>query len=306
MSAEAVGEVYRAAFEEEYDQLRVWQGLVQDMSSEAAFGDAINVPVDDNDGAWTQVTLANAQGGTLSNHNWPTATIPQATEVKLNIDQIYRINRLIPNVNILQLRPNQVTSQGEFAARRAANLVNNYIRSRIEGITASGSLLPSLSASAANFASPTQAVRDGIRAAFYAAEEDADYGGWPVAGRYCKVSPWFHTILERYFEDAKIPYQTVINDQVTAQGVILRLSGFDIIKDPSAGAGKTNTDDAKHIMVFGVRGRGAAYAEQQREIRVFDGIDGGPHDGVGIRGRLVYGAVVTDQTKYRLMKPSIT
>ena len=134
-----------------------------------------------------------------------------------------------------------------------------------------------------------------------------DYAFAPEQGRVAVVSPTVYYLIERYFEDAKIPYQTIINDQITSNGVMLRLSGFDIVKDTSAGMGKTNTDDDKHTMFFFNRGtEGAAFAMQLQQITSFDGINGAEHDGVYIRGRLLWGDAVIEPNKFRLTKLSIT
>ena len=148
-----------------------------------------------------------------------------------------------------------------------------------------------------------------VRNAFYEAEEALDYEHMPAdTQRVAVVSPKIHNIIERYFEtDARIPFQSMINDRITAMGSILSLSGFRIVKDASAGPGNTNADDAKHTLRFFRAGEGFSYAEQLREMAAIDGMtSGSEYDGWLVRGRMLFGSTVNQPSKLRIAPVSIT
>ena len=306
MSAAAIGELFRAMFTTQFDKRRVFTD-VADVSSELPYGDALNFPKDDDDGSWTETTLANAQGDTLSNSAWPTATIPQATNAKLDI-KIHRLNRLIPNVNIVQLRPNQVQSQATFAARRAARIVDSAVRTQMYAQNNLTTRLTKVTVSAANFLTPNTAYKAALRDMVAEAREELMYNGNPDEGLVCKMSPKVMMDLIEYYEDKGIPFTTVFNDNGTVGGFIDRLYGFTVTPYVDAGPGETNGDDDKHGLYFYNPGElsGAAYARQVAQITPWDGINGGDHDGTYIRGRLYWAAGVFDNTLFRVGEINIT
>ena len=305
--ADVINAIAAARFLELYNVERVWPALAEDLSAEVPYGDALDLPSDDRNITETMVTQGDFQGDTLSDHVWPNPHIGDPTKVTLNLNQYYRINELVPTAHQVQVRPNMLNSKMFHAARVAAERVNTYIRSQMQALNNNAQLLTAIAVSSANFTTPNDTFLTHVRRAFFEAEEELDYAHMPIPGRVAVVSPSIYSVVERFFEDAKIPYQTLLNDQATAQGVVLRLSGFDLIKDASPGSGKAAADDDKHTMFFFRRGEGISYAEQLREIRAIDGMSSGSnHDGWLVRGRLLFGATVNQPSKIRLTKIAIS
>ena len=305
--ADVIASLAAARFQANYFTERVWPGLVADLSAELPYGDALDLPTDDLTVSIDSETQANIQGDALANHQWPNPHIGDPTQVTLNMDQYFRINEGIPTAHQRQVRPDMVNSKMMTSARRAAERINSYIRSRVQALADDDQLLTGISVTAANVVTPNDTFLSHVRRAFFEAEEELDYEHMPPEGRVAVVSPTIHSVIERFYEDAKIPYQTVINDQITAQGVMLRLSGFNIVKDASPGPGKASGDDAKHTMFFFRRGEGISYGEQINQLTAIDGMQSGSDfDGWLVRGRFLYGASVNQPNKVRLTKINIT
>lgn len=309
MSTAAVNQVSLGMFLTEWEKTALWQTLVYDYSDRVAqYGSGINMPIDDLDGiTWTTRAIDDVRGDTLSDHVWPAPHIPQATQVQLHVNRPQLSADFIPWVNSLQLDADQLASQIQRIAREGAFEVNHYIRAQIAGVTAAGSLLPKVTGTAANFATGGGGFGEKIYNSLRDMQERFDDVWAPTERRIAVMSVHDERLLGDYIHSRRIPYQTLINDDLLTMGAVGRLFDFDIIKDRTPGPGLTNADDAKHT-IFGFLRReiGFGWALQGRGLRVHDGIDTEGENGLHVRARQLYGAALSQPSKVRIIPIELT
>ena len=305
-TADVIIAIASAMFKEKFNQMRVWPQLAFDDSAEAAYGDSIEYPADDSTPTETVLTLTNAQGDTLANHQWPDPNVGSQTKIDLDIDQYYRINELIPTTHQRQVRPNIMQRRMFLAGEASANRINTYLRGKVFA-AAAGQQLTAIAVSATNFSGNQAAYLKNLRESFWEASEALDYENMPGEGRVAVVSPTVYSQIEQHFETQKIPFQTTFVDGMTQNAMLMHLSGFEVIKDSSPGAGKTNADDDKHALFFMRRGEALGYAQQLNDMVAVDGMNSGSdYDGWLVRGRHLYGAALIEPTKCRVQKIAIS
>ena len=305
-TADVIAEVAYARFLQEFNYGIVWPLVSMDVSAELSeYGDSISFPVDNSDPAVTDITLANLQGDTLTNHTWPDPGIGTQTDVTLTVAG-KRINQLIPTTHQAQVRPSILNRRMELVGRKMARAVNDSVRVAALGVAAA-SQLTAISVTATQFGNKQAAFLTSLRSSFYDAQTALDYEGMPEEGRYAIISARLHSYIMQHFETAKIPFDGMFNDDVVARGSVPMLNSFRMVKDVSLGDGVANTDDAKHNIVFLRAGEGIAYGQQVFNMAAVDGMtSGSDYDGWLIRGRMIFGSAVVEADKLRVQKIEIT
>ena len=305
-TADVIAEVAYARFLREFDYNIVWPLVTMDVSAELAeYGDSISFPSDNSDPAVTDITLANLQGDTLSNHQWPDPAIGSQTDVTLTVAG-KRINQLIPTTHQAQVRPSILNRRMELVGRKMAREVNNSVRTAALGVAAA-SQLTAIAVTATQFGNKQAAFLTSLRQSFYKAQLALDYEGMPEQGRYAMISARLHSYIMEHFETAKIPFDGMFNDDVVARGQVPMLNSFRMVKDVSLGDGVSNADDDKHNIVFLRMGEGVAYGQQVNQLAAVDGMtSGSDYDGWLIRGRMIFGSAVIEPEKLRVQKIAIS
>ena len=305
-TADVIAEVAYARFLREFDYNIIWPRVSMDVSAELSeYGDSISFPTDDSDPAVTDITLANLQGDTLANHQWPDPGIGSQTDVTLTVAG-KRINQLIPTTHQAQVRPSILNRRMELVGRKMARAVNDSVRVAALGVAAA-SQLTAISVTATQFGNKQAAFLTSLRNSFYEAQTALDYEGMPEEGRYAMISARLHSYIMQHFETAKIPFDGMFNEDLVARGSVPLLNSFRMVKDVSLGDGTTNADDAKHNIVFLRMGEGIAYGQQVFNMAAVDGMtSGSDYDGWLIRGRMIFGSAVVEADKLRVQKIEIS
>ena len=306
-TADVIAEVAYARFLREFDYGIVWPRVSMDVSAELSeYGDSISFPVDDSDPAVTDITLANLQGDTLANHQWPDPAIGSQTDITLTVAG-KRINQLIPTSHQAQVRPSILNRRMELVGRKMARAVNDSVRAAALGAAGTNSQLTAIAVTATQFGNKQAAFLTSLRNSFYEAQTELDYEGMPEEGRYAIISARLHSYIMQHFETAKIPFDGMFNDDVVARGQVPMLNSFRMVKDVSLGDGVSNADDAKHNIVFLRAGEGIAYGQQVFNMAAVDGMtSGSEYDGWLIRGRMIFGSAVVEPDKLRVQKIAIS
>lgn len=300
--ADAIGALFSAQFQEVLYQDNPWPTLVNDVSGELPYGDQLIMVSSDYDrtaGLDESLTRANVQSTVLASHTWPAPVITDTSEVTLTIDKYPRLSELIPKIPARQIRPGLVAEKAGQAAIKMRETVNKDIYDVVNAKTADDTI----DVSAANFAAGQAAFQTALFDAFADASEAQDDLYIPMEGRLCVVSPAIYRNLVDKLVAEKLFLVQGATDAAAIRNELPMYRGYTIMRDNSRGSGKTNTDDAKHSLVFMRRGEGASYAGQIRDMRT---LDSEAYNGYWTQAQYAYGTILNQPSRIRVVKLNIT
>ena len=295
---DAIGTLFAATFDSVFLPDTVWLGVAADRSAELAWGDSIALNRSTYDTSLTTRTPAQARSMTAADH-LRTPHVGDVGLATLTLNRYKGIDELIPVHAAAQIRPDLVAEKGMQAAHKVMEDISDNIRTTFNAQSAAPSVLTAISVASSAWGQTAHqnAVLDAIQRGAQGLTE----AYVPRPNRVCVVSPAVYTVIVKALEEKNL-YVPGLTGGAAVRN-IPNYAGFDIIEDNDAGAGITNTDDAKHTMYFMQRAQGLSVAYRMTGIRA---IDSEQYRGWRIIGDFNHGAVVNQPNKVRLVKHNIT
>lgn len=301
-NADVLATTTYAAFLEGFYQDNIWTSLLSDRTAQMeGYNYKLDLTYDETSRTLTSKTRANLISTTLTDVARPDPVVTSLAKRSLEYDKFYTVRELLPALLQVFSRPSVANSVSFQNARAFREKTNEELRATLAAAANAQKHSP-ITVSSGNWgnAAHMTAVDNAMRKAAV----NANGGSWPM-NRSLVTSVDMADIIERIVEGKNLHFQSNINDEAAARGVVGHWRGFEIIPDASAGTGTSNSDDAKHDMFFGIRGLFGVYCMDFLEPLQIDPRSS-THVGSELTGTAMWGSVISEPSKIQLVETSIT
>ena len=302
--SEVVGHVFGVELLDKFYQENLWAGLARDRSSELAFGDTLEIPVDNTSYSLTDVSSTNiVDAANASALAWGTPSLLTPSKVDLVINVYQQFNYILSTRQSAEIRFNYMQRATSELARLLTEALNGNIRSKFDALTGTGNVVTTVSTKASEWGDATHlnALEAGLRAA----KVQCDGLHWPRGRRLAVMGPALYDLMGEMIKEKNLYLvPTTATTDAAVGGTVSGWESWQFVMDDSIATARTANDDANHSIYFMLRGEGISFAQRLRNVQVIPNSE--VYTGALIRGQILYGSAVEDDTKLKLLKSSIT